>query len=88
MEEPAQGVECPLFRFPPLTPLPLLFVLRHYFIRDPKIYDLEEELTPGHDRLWALLVRTQVHSDASFVGLEDEMKHSWGFLSSARWSIK
>ena len=54
-ETPEGGIG-PFFSFPPLADLTIVFICWHSVVWDMQVDDLEEKLTPGNDRLWALLM--------------------------------
>jgi len=61
MEETAEGGIRPFLRFPPLTTLPLVLVLRDRFFGDLQIDELEEQATPRDKTLSTLLVLAEMH---------------------------
>jgi len=74
----------PILCLPPLTPLPLFFISRNSVGRNTKIQDLEEQTTPRHEALRALLISGQIRYDRVFVRLEDEVQDYGNLLLGAR----
>ena len=87
MEEIAKNGVRPFFGFPPLTVLPIFFILGYSFLRQRQVNYIEQELSPGHDTLSCLLVRAELHAYARFICLDDEVQHCWNFLSCAGKSL-
>ena len=83
MEQSTQNSTCPFLCLPPLIPLPLFLIGRKGVGRDTKIQDLEEQATPRHEALRALLMRRQIQYDRVFIRLEDEVQDYRNFLFGA-----
>ena len=84
MEQSTQNPTGPFLRLPPLAPLPLFLISRNSAGRNTKIQDLEEQPTPRHEALRALLMLRQIQYDRVFVRLEDEVQYYGNLLLSAR----
>jgi len=82
MEQSPQNAIGPLFRFPPLALFTFVFVLWQYLFWDLEINDSEEELAPGYEALFALLVFREMDHDAGLVRFEDEVEHRRDLLVS------
>jgi hypothetical protein len=74
MEQSTQNPTSPFLCLPPLIPLPLFLISRDSVGRNAKIQDLEEQPTPRHEALRALLMPRQIQYDRVFVRLEDEVQ--------------
>jgi len=83
MEKSTQNPTRPFLCLPPLTPLSLFLISRNSVCRNTKIQDLEEQPTPRHEALRALLMLRQIQYDRMFVRLEDEMQDYGNLLLGA-----
>jgi hypothetical protein len=83
MEQSTQNPTRPFLCLPPLAPLPLFLISRKSVGRNTKIQDLEEQPTPRHEALRALLMPRQIQYDRVFVRLEDEMQDYGNLLLGA-----
>ena len=83
MEQSTQNSTRPFLCLPPLAPLPLFLVNRNSVGRNTKIQDLEEQSSPRHEALRALLISRQIQYDRVFVRLEDEVQDYGNLLLGA-----
>jgi hypothetical protein len=83
MEQSTQNPTRPFLCLPPLTSLPLFLISRNSIGRNTKIQDLEEQPTPRHEALSALLMLRQIQYDRVFVRLEDEVQDYGNVLLGA-----
>jgi len=80
MKQPSQNRIRPLFRLPPLAPLPIFFILGHSLLRNLQIDDSEQKLTPRNQRLCRLLLRTEIDNNRRLVRLQYQVQHCGNLL--------
>ena len=83
MEQSAQNPTRPFLCLPPLATLAFLLVYRNSIDRDAKIHNLEEQPTPRHEAIVALLIPGQVQDDRVLVRLEDDVQDRGNLLLGA-----
>ena len=80
MEETAENLVRPLLSLPPLGALTLVLIRWFSILRNLQVDNLEQETSPGHETLRALLVRAEMKDDARRVSLQDEVEKGRNLL--------